>query len=106
MNNSLANTKSVAYHLYIDSHLHIATMSNSAIVPPMNSPFFLQSELGRAQAQLAESLANLPALSPIGAETESCNAIAPQRSFANAANLPGFGRALWQGWSNIRSKTC
>ena len=79
----------------------------------MNSPFFFQSELSRAQAQLAESLANLPASFPIGAETESCSAIAPQRRqhlmkscFASAANRHGFERARWQGWSNIRSKTC
>jgi hypothetical protein len=30
----------------------------------MNSAFFCYFELGRAQAQLAESLANLPASSP------------------------------------------
>jgi len=79
----------------------------------MNSSFFLQFELGRAQAQLAESWANRPASSPIGAETESCNAIAPpgrrhlmKRSFACAANRDGLERARWQGWSNIRSKTC
>ncbi len=79
----------------------------------MNSPFSLQFELGRAQAQLAKSLANPTASSPIGADTETCNAIAPQRrqhlmerSFASAANRHGFERARWQGWSNIRSKTC
>jgi hypothetical protein len=79
----------------------------------MNSPFFLQSELGRAQAQLAESLANPPVSSPMGAEIENCDAIAPQgrkhlikRSFANAANRHDFEWARWGGWSNIRSKTC
>ena len=79
----------------------------------MNSPFFLQSELGRAQAQLAESLANLPASSAIGAETESCCAIAAQRRqhlmkscFASAANRHGFERARGQGWANIQSETC
>jgi hypothetical protein len=63
----------------------------------MNSLVFLQFELGRAQAQLAESLADLPVSSPIGAEIERCDAIAPQRrqhlmerSFANAANRHGF----------------
>ena len=68
----------------------------------MNSPFFLQSELGRAQAQLAESLAKLPASSPIGAERERRNAIAPQRgqhlmerSFGDAANRHGLKRARW-----------
>ena len=78
----------------------------------MNSPLFLRFELGRAQAQFAESLAKLPASSPIGAETQSCSAFAPQRrqhrmerSFADAANRHGFERARWQGWSNIRSKT-
>jgi hypothetical protein len=45
----------------------------------MNSLAFFQFELGRAQAQLAESLGKLPASFPIGAETESRNAIAPQR---------------------------
>jgi hypothetical protein len=79
----------------------------------MNSPFFLQSELGRAQAQLAESFANLPASSPIGAETESCGAIAApgghhlmKSCFASAANRHGFERAGCQGWANIRSETC
>jgi hypothetical protein len=79
----------------------------------MNTPFFLQSELGRAQAQLAESLANLPASSPIGAATESCCAIvAPggehlmKSCFASAANRHGFERARCQGWTNIRSETC
>jgi len=79
----------------------------------MNSPFFLQFELGRAQAQLAESWANRPASSLVGAETASCNAIAPpgrrhllKRGFANAANRHGFERARRPGWPNIRSKTC
>jgi hypothetical protein len=67
----------------------------------MNSPFSLQFELGRAQAQLAKSLANPTASSPIGADTETRNAIAPQRrqhlmerSFASAANRHGFERPL------------
>ena len=75
----------------------------------MNALVFLQFELGRAQAQLAESLGKLPASSPRRAETEHCDAIAPQRrqhpmerSFANAANRHGFERARWPGWSNIR----
>ena len=79
----------------------------------MNSPFFLQSELGRAQAQLAESFANLPASSPIGVETESCGAIAApgghhlmKSCFASAANRHGFERARGQGWANIQSETC
>jgi hypothetical protein len=37
----------------------------------MNSPFFLQFELSRAQAQLAESLATLPGSSFSERETES-----------------------------------
>jgi hypothetical protein len=79
----------------------------------MNSPFFLQSELDHAQAQLAESLANLPASSAIGAETESCCAIAAQRRqplmkscFASAANRRGFERARGQGCATIQSETC
>jgi hypothetical protein len=40
INNSLANTKSVDYHLYIESHLYIATLSNSAIVTTYEQPLF------------------------------------------------------------------
>jgi hypothetical protein len=68
----------------------------------MNSPIFLQFELGRAQAQLAESLAKPAALSPIGAESASCSAFAPERrhhlmerSFADAAHRHGFEGARW-----------
>ena len=45
-------------------------------MPTYELPFFLPSELGRAQAQLAESLAHLPAS---GAETKSRSAIAAPR---------------------------
>jgi hypothetical protein len=79
----------------------------------MNSPFLLQSELGRARTQLAESLANLPASISIGTETESWCAIAPpggqhlmKSSVASAANRHGLEWACCQGWANIRSETC
>ena len=82
-------------------------------MPTHEQPLFLQSDLGRAQAQLAESLANLPASSPIGAETEGCGAIAApggqdlvKSCFASAANRHGFVRARCESWANIRSKTC
>jgi hypothetical protein len=55
----------------MDSYLHVATIANSAIMPTYELPFSLQSELGRAQAQLAESLANPPVSSPTGAEIET-----------------------------------
>lgn len=70
----------------------------------MNSLVLLQFELGRAQAQLAESLGKLPASSPRDAETERGDAIAPQRrqhlmerSFANAAHRDGFELARLAG---------
>jgi hypothetical protein len=56
----------------------------------MNSLFLLKSELGRAQAQLAESLANLPAPSPTCAANRTALFIVdPYNDF-----MSGGGKAL------------